>query len=200
MKLKRLFSLIVTLSLCLCAFSLQAFADAPLNLPATMNAYLEDDMGNVEVATGHLVNTPVAYSNSDDISATYAFNLYRAGENITVYGEDSAYASTVYLTIHLSTTNQYQGTTLYRLDSVEAYWRVSDPDTRVTDANLVYGCSAIFPSVQTQRGSRSVNNNFYVSTGFDGYGEAYLGAIGATLTLDYQMGSRTWSFSLQNNL
>ena len=200
MKLKRLFSLIVTLSLCLCAFSLQAFADAPLNLPATMNAYLEDDMGNVEVATCQLFHSNVSFLMCVVISATYAFNLYRAGENITVYGEDSAYASTVYLTIHLSTTNQYQGTTLYRLDSVEGYWRVSDPDTRVTDANLVYGCSAIFPSVQTQRGSRSVNNNFYVSTGFDGYGEAYLGAIGATLTLDYQMGSRTWSFSLQNNL
>lgn len=197
--LKRLFSFIITLSLCLCVLPLHSFAAEPINVPKTMSGYLTDDEGNVEIATGHLVDVPKTCADSDNVSATYAFDLYRSGKSITV-DDTSAGASTVYLTINLSSTS-YNGMTLYCLDSVEGYWTISDSSVSVKSTYLTYGCSAIFPKPKNQTGSRSVGNDFYVSTGFNSYAEPYMGAIGATWKLTYQMGStRTWTFTLQNNL
>lgn len=140
---------------------------------------------------------------NSDKSITYRYNLpsvARAGASSTVHDNDGGYASTVYLTISYDSKGS---PSTYLLKQVSGYWLVSDPNVSVTSAKLNYGCTGTFPTPTTQSVTGvSVSNYFTKNTGFTDYiSDAYGAVLGANLTLTYKMGSsRTWSFTLTNNL
>ncbi len=197
--MKKVLASILALSFCF-VLSMPAYAvDAGLYEPApSMTGYLYDDEGNCVEVTGYLVDMGMACAydeNNETIAATYAFRS--PPFNTTASGPDSGYSSTIYLTNYYS-RNEYQ----YKLDAVSGYWEIHDSRVSVTSAKLSYCSTAINTTVTQRADDVPVSNNFYINTGFTEYGyatDAY--TISSRLTLSYLMGtSRTWTFSMENNL
>jgi hypothetical protein len=177
-------------------------------LPESCNfATVTDDKGNVfllPVTPVDLNQTNALSSTSDEIFITYRCaipaSIMATGGSQTEYGNDGAYASTVYLTLHYLHNNA--SPVEYLLKKVTGHWNVTSQSVNVTSSTLDYACHAPNVAPNTAVYNYAVSNNFTKYTGYTYYAPATtFAAIGATLNLEYSMGSsRTWTFSLQNNI
>ena len=135
-------------------------------------------------------------------SVTYEFavpaSAVPSNGSTTIDSPDAGYASHIYLTISYAMRNT---PTEYKLTGVSGSWIIEDPRTAVWTASLTYGCSGLKPSIVTQQNTVDhVENPFSISTGFTSYVTDDYGVMGANLTIEYMMGTRRWTFTLQNNL
>lgn len=165
---------------------------------------LTDDRGDEYEIAGVLVeNAYSAYGMTpqEEISATYRFDVptLTAGDlTSTKDGPDTGYASHIWLTISYRTRFGNTGME-YLMTGASGHWTITDPNVLVKSTNLVCGCSGGITSQTTLPGC-SVTNPFDVPTGFKYYVPDNGGILGAILTLEYMMGTRTWSFEMKNLL
>lgn len=198
---KKLLSYTLALLLCVVPIKVSAAETLVSPTPQTMRATLVSDTGETFNVVGEKINTfaaPYGVSTYDE-NATYKFMLYSDKFNSLTSSEyDSSLSVKVFLTINYKTRNT---PTEYLLTSVSGRWHIVDKNVSVTNAELTYGCSGAFPSPTTQTATKNVSNNFYYPTGFSNYVTQYVGAMGANLNLDLQMGAtRHWNFYMSNNL
>ena len=204
--MKKLFVLILALILVSTSTLFVSALDTTPNIqPAEqVTAQLVDDSGNMIPITGHLITASTARTFSSDAAVTYRFLIYE--HELTKSGPDSTLSSTVTLTIYYNTYTHSSGLDVYLLTRVEAAWAISDAFVSVTAATLNYGCSGYLPEGGYANQADSVNPPAYfggynVSTGFDEYVlSESVAVMGASLILNYARGSRTWTFTMQNNL
>lgn len=183
-----LLSLLLVFQLTLPAHAIEANA---LTIPSTMIGYATDDNGNSYELIGELVETTVPYSLNGTYSATYAYDVSMTS---TADSPDSGFASHVYLTVYY----KLRDGNYYLLTAVSGYWEIQDYNATVTSSTVDYVCGPAGGIYGV-----SVSNNFYISTGFTEFTDATADfyQVRARLHLTYQMGtSRTWSFTLNNNI
>ncbi|MBQ6900928.1 MAG: hypothetical protein IJN72_08810 [Firmicutes bacterium] len=175
------------------------------DVPYTATGVLTDDEGNNYNITGILVGTNQTNARGAETSATYRYDIpaeiMASGGSMTEYGNDSAYASTVYLTIHYLHTDEYP--VEYLLQRVSGYWNVSASNTLVTSSKLSYACTSPGFDQNETVIMMPVSNNFNVATGYNQYVPENIptAMVSAALDLEYAMGtSRKWSFRLQTTV
>lgn len=195
--IKKLISILTTIFVL--AFSIQAFAATnEEKVKGSAEGYLISDTGESLFVEGRRVNTPITLL-SDENTVTYEFILYGNPEYILSGNQtDGSESIRVYLNLHYKTQPNGQNSE-YLLIKVTGNWDILDSRVSVSSASLTYGCS---DTGHSQSGTKAVNNNFSVNTGFSGYVLPEMGGIcGATLTTNLKMGStRTWSFVMKNNI
>lgn len=138
-------------------------------------------------------------------STTYEFAIpasaVPSNGSTTIDSPDSGYSSHVYLTISYAMRNT---PTEYKLTGVSGRYTIEDDRVGVWDTELIYGCSGLeTPSMKYKSQSvtvEHVGNPFSINTGFSSYITSTYGVMGANLTIEYMMGTRTWTFTLTNNL
>ena len=120
---------------------------------------------------------------------------------------DGALTTRVYLTIPYSHGITPRGDAGSRLNQVSGYWTPLPVGSseRIVSSRLTYGCRSLYIGDGSDRQLVDVNvgNNFRINTGFNVFVPDITNAgwLGANLTLQFQQGtSRTWEFTLQNNL
>ncbi len=199
--MKKIISIMCTFLFCvLSPLELMAadISDNSTVVPSEMPAYLTDEAGVTMETVGRLV-TVSSISLDDGLHATYAYELYsaRGNNSLTVDDTDGSAAATIYLTVHYTTSSTTP--TQYRLNKVSGYWTIHDSNVTVPSATLEYGFAGHFPKVASGSWSGAVSNNFSKTTGFTDYIISDGGTMGATLLVNFKMGtSRTWSFTLYN--
>lgn len=188
-----------------CAFQFPIQAKEEIAYNKIMNnsssiGTLVDDSGNSVLVEGELIESNVKLNSIDssDIEQTYKYSLYatKTGE-LTTSERDGSISIEVYLTI-----NYNENGDLYLLTKVSGSWKFLDRAS-VTKAQLTYGCNGF--GVYNQDNTRTVSNNYSISTGFSKYVNSNFGTMGQTLVLDLKMtnnfgNSRYWTFTTQNNL
>lgn len=190
--MKKLFTLVLCMALVGSAI-IPARAEEPVHatLPEVMTGYVVDNQGNTTEVIGELVNTVVPYSANGEYAATYAYDVSMTS---TADSPDSGFSSHVYLTVYYKLRNGQN----YLLTKVSGYWDIEDYRVTVTKSTLDYVCGANGGVTGV-----SVSNHFTVTTGFTNFTEdnGTYAQVAARLHLTYKMGtSRTWSFTLNNNV
>lgn len=138
-------------------------------------------------------------------SVTYEFavpaSAVPSNGSTTIDSPDSGYSSHVYLTINYAMRNT---PTEYKLTGVSGRWVIEDPRVAVWSTSLTYGCSGLEPPNMNYAAQSEtvehVGNPFSINTGFSSYITADYGIMGANLSIEYMMGTRTWTFTLTNHL
>ena len=173
----------------------------------TMYGILRDENGTEYQIKGVLVSSAenqVARNGSafTAMSATYAYAIPaqpRAGYSQTIYDNDGAIASTVYLTVHYTRELNLPAADNYLLTAVSGHWELGNSMTSVTGAELDYECTSITHTHQDVN-NVPVVNNFWIDSYFTTpVAPGIRTKLGAELTVHYLMGtSRRWSFTLGN--
>lgn len=200
--MKKLLSIILICIFCFSSIQVYAMDNSKINVyPDKIIGKLISDTGESIPVIGNKVyeSNNSILNNMDENSATYMFELYstRGSSSLTTNDTDGSISVRAYLTIKYVTKNE---PTEYLLTNVSGYWNILDDRVSVKNAELVYGCSGVFPSPTTQTDTKTVNNYFNYNTGFTNYIIRDYGVMGANLTLDLKMGTRQWDFFLENNL
>lgn len=172
--------------------------------PIVMGILTDDCGGEYEIAGVLVENACSTYGMTpqEEISATYRFDVpafAAESTSLTKDSPDSGYASHIWLTITYIERDKGNITKEYLLTGVSGNWTITDPNVMVKSTNLVCGCSDV-GTTQTTYPGYAVENNFSILTGFNKYVSVIGGVVGANLTLEYMMGTRTWSFKMENML
>lgn len=205
--MKKAFALVLVLSIILTStLCVSAQENSTTIQPAQqVTAQLVDDLGNSTSITGYLIDSYNARSLNTDSSVTYAYQIYE--NQLIKEGSDSTLSSRVILTIFYNTYTTSSGDTAYLLTRVSGSWAIQDAHVTVPYAHVRYTCQGVRPNGlpfinQTQDYEPTAYLcGFNITTGFNEYViSGVMGILGATMTLNYERGSRTWTFVMQNNL
>lgn len=189
-------AILLTVAMCI-SVSPYAFATEECKendlIPNQVYCVMERTDGTEEVVLGQLTSFHEFFNNANDpnIAATYAFDVYRDGETLSIKkanntkkGTDEKEISQISLTVYYQIDDS-ESVAKYLLNQVSGSWKILEDGVSVTNGMVRYGCS---DGSTVQDDEKNVDNYFVVKTGFDKYIEdAPMSVMGATLFLDYEL-------------
>ena len=207
--MKKIFSLLLSMSMMLSIFSFPVSAQAPESnsefvAPDTVTGRLIDEEGNVILVTGHRRVTPMilsVLSDEDSVTYDYAIPMSNFSHEDKVSGQDATGYMSSSMTIYY--TEYALGPNEYLLTKVSGSWRDPNPNdgTRVSEtADVMANCTGMGTNniMRRQVKEGSIKSGSSMSTGFQYSIQPAYGAMGATLTIALSQGqNRRWNLELE---
>lgn len=180
-----------------------------LNDKTVMTIY--DDEGNAYA----ILRTEVEENNitsrrylTNDNCKTYIAAVPRAlfGESKDKEGPDDSYCARVYLRVYYTVDSSYSPSA-YRINSASGWYNITDSNITRYSADLNFFYSGISTSTgRSAEGHRTIENipsTFNYTSGFSDFVSPVTGYVdlnGASVTIDFSMGTRNFTGELRVNI